>query len=108
MRHRLFLAAAALLVAPAVLASATVAAQTPAAADSSKPAKGDLPLEAARTISFSTDEGTWMSLDVSPDGRTIVVDILGDLYTRPIAGGAATRITDGMSFDGQPRWSPDG
>src|SRR5688500_11129553 len=48
-----------------------------------------------RTLRFTTDEGTWMSLDVSPDGRTIVFDLLGDLYTLPIAGGSATRITNG-------------
>src|SRR5438105_6231215 len=61
-----------------------------------------------RAISFTTDEATWISLDVSPDGRTIVFDILGDLYTLPIAGGKATRITGGMAWDCMPRWSPDG
>ena len=54
------------------------------------------------------DEGTWMSLDVSPDGQTIVFDLLGDLYTLPITGGTATRITSGPAFDKQPRFSPDG
>jgi Tol biopolymer transport system component len=49
-----------------------------------------------------------MSVDVSPDGRTLVFDLVGDLYTLPLAGGTATRITDGMAFDAQPRWSPDG
>jgi Tol biopolymer transport system component len=49
-----------------------------------------------------------MSLDVSPDGRTIVFDLLGELYTLPVEGGAATRITKGMAFDAQPRFSPDG
>lgn len=49
-----------------------------------------------------------MSLDVSPDGRTIVFDLLGDLYTLPITGGEATRITEGPAFDSQPRYSPDG
>ena len=49
-----------------------------------------------------------MSLDVSPDGRTLVFDLLGDLYTLPIGGGSATRITSGSGFDGQPRFSPDG
>ena len=49
-----------------------------------------------------------MSLDVSPDGRTLVFDLAGDVYTLPIAGGKATRITDGLPFDAQPRWSPDG
>lgn len=49
-----------------------------------------------------------MSLDVSPDGRTIVFDLLGDLYTVPISGGKATRITRNTSFSHQPRYSPDG
>ncbi|MBK8249626.1 MAG: PD40 domain-containing protein [Gemmatimonadetes bacterium] len=53
-------------------------------------------------------EGTWLSLDLSPDGRTIVFDLLGDLYTLPVTGGQATRITSGSGFDGQPRFSPDG
>jgi Tol biopolymer transport system component len=61
-----------------------------------------------RTLRFTTDEGTWMALDVSPDGRTIVFDLLGDLYTLPIAGGTATRITDGPTWDSHPRFSPDG
>lgn len=68
----------------------------------------DLPVLPTRRATFATDEGTWMSLDVSPDGRTVVFDLVGDLYTMPIAGGAAKRITSGMGFDGQPRFSPDG
>lgn len=70
--------------------------------------KKPLPLEGARTVSFTTDEGSWMSLDVSPDGQTIVFDLLGDLYTVPISGGKATQLTNGMALDGQPRYSPDG
>jgi len=73
----------------------------------SRPNK-DLPLEAARTLSLDTDEGSWMSLDVSPDGRSIVFDLLGDLYLLPIAGGTASQLTNGMAFDAQPRFSPDG
>jgi Tol biopolymer transport system component len=65
-------------------------------------------LEPGRTISLETDEGSWISLDVSPDGETIVFDLLGDLYTLPLEGGEATRITRGMAYDGQPRYSPDG
>jgi len=68
----------------------------------------DLPLVPTRPLKFTTDEGTWMSLDVSSDGRTIVFDLLGDIYTIPITGGAAKRITSGSGFDGQPRFSPDG
>jgi imidazolonepropionase-like amidohydrolase/Tol biopolymer transport system component len=57
---------------------------------------------------ISTDEGTWMSLDVSPDGSLIVFDMLGDIYTLPISGGEATLIRGGHAFEVQPRFSPDG
>jgi Tol biopolymer transport system component len=67
-----------------------------------------LPLEPGRTLGFTATEGSWMSIDVSPDGRTLVFDLLGDLYTLPISGGTATRLTSGMGFDSQPRFSPDG
>ena len=62
----------------------------------------------SKKISFTTDEGTWMDLDVSPDGKTIVFDLLGDIYTMPITGGKATLIAGGRSWDVQPRFSPDG
>ena len=61
-----------------------------------------------KEVRFTTTEGTWMNLDVSPDGQTIVFDLLGDLYTLPITGGTATAITSGPAFDLQPRFSPDG
>lgn len=67
-----------------------------------------LPLKTERSIGYRTSEGTWLSLDVSPDGRTIVFELMGDLYTLPMAGGTATRISEGPAFDSQPRWSPDG
>ena len=62
----------------------------------------------ADTVRFETDEGTWMNLDVSPDGQWIAFDLLGDIYRMPIAGGPAVRIAGGRSFDHQARWSPDG
>ncbi|MDG2283252.1 MAG: hypothetical protein P8L45_09035, partial [Longimicrobiales bacterium] len=68
----------------------------------------NLPLEPGRTFSYEATQGTWISLDVSPDGSTIVFDLLGDLYTVPIGGGSATRLTSGMAYDVQPRYSPDG
>ncbi|MEX2528114.1 MAG: amidohydrolase family protein [Gemmatimonadota bacterium] len=71
-------------------------------------ASNGLPLEEARTISFATVEGTWMSVDVSPDGRTLVFDLLGDLYLMPVTGGAARPLTRGIAYDAQPRFSPDG
>ncbi|MGQ0641734.1 MAG: amidohydrolase family protein [Gemmatimonadaceae bacterium] len=82
-----------------------LSAQGPAAAGPKKP---DLPLTAARKISFTTSKASWMSLDVSPDGQSIVFDLLGDLYTLPISGGNAIRLTSGMAYDVQPRFSPDG
>ena len=75
--------------------------------DTAKPAEG-FTLKTAETIEFTTDEVTWMQVDVSPDGRTILFDLLGDLYTMPIAGGEAKRIMGGLSFESQPTWSPDG
>ena len=59
-------------------------------------------------ISIDTDEGTWMSVDVSPDGREVVFDLLGDLYVIPIEGGSARALTSGFAWDMQPRYSPDG
>jgi imidazolonepropionase-like amidohydrolase/Tol biopolymer transport system component len=67
-----------------------------------------LPLNSARTAEFTATEGTWISLDVSPDGRTIVFDLLGDLYTMPVTGGSAAPLITGMAFEAQPRFSPDG
>ncbi len=76
--------------------------------DEKKEEKKGLPLKSDRKIEFTTDEGTWLSLDVSPDGKTIVFELVGDLYTLPIAGGQAKLISGGMAFDSQPKFSPDG
>ena len=67
-----------------------------------------LPLQATETIEFTVDEATWMSVDISPDGSTLVFDLLGDLYILPSKGGEASRIIGGISFESQPRYSPDG
>lgn len=61
-----------------------------------------------REVPIDVTVGTWMSLDVSPDGREIVFDLLGDLYLLPIAGGEARALTSGIAWDMQPRFSPDG
>lgn len=61
-----------------------------------------------KTIQFTSNEGTWMNLDLSPDGKTIVFDLLGDLYTIPVTGGKATLLRGGHAMDLQPRFSPDG
>lgn len=61
-----------------------------------------------KEISFTTDEGTWMNLDVSPDGSHIVFDMLGNIYIMPITGGEATPLREGLAYEIQPRFSPDG
>lgn len=68
----------------------------------------DLPLKPQRKIKLNSNEGTWTSLDISPDGKTIVFDMMGDIYTVPAEGGNATALTKGLAFDNHPRFSPDG
>jgi len=68
----------------------------------------DEPKGPARSVAFTTDEGTWLHVDVHPDGQRLVFSLLGDLYVLPIAGGEAARITSGPAYDVQPRFSPDG
>ena len=95
-----------LLVATIPLLVLPLAAQQ---ADQKKKWDVNDPLGPTSKVEFDTAEGTWMNIDVSPDGKTIVFDLLGDIYTIPAAGGGkATRITSGQPFDMQPRFSPDG
>jgi imidazolonepropionase-like amidohydrolase/Tol biopolymer transport system component len=60
------------------------------------------------SVAIDVDEGTWMSVDLAPDGSEIVFDLLGDIYTIPAGGGAAKALTSGWAWDMQPRFSPDG
>lgn len=64
--------------------------------------------QADRRIAFTTDEVTWLSPDLSPDGKALVFDVLGDLYTLPIGGGRAVRLTSGRALDYDPIFSADG
>lgn len=66
------------------------------------------PLGSTKALNFSTTEGTWMNVDVSPDGKEIVFDMLGDIYKMPVNGGQATVLSSGMAYDVQPRFSPNG
>lgn len=67
-----------------------------------------LSMKPTRKVAFDTSEGTELSIDVSPDGRTIIFDMLGDIYELPSEGGTARRLAGGMSLDTQPVYSPDG
>mgnify|MGYP003417746556 CR=1 FL=1 len=59
-----------------------------------------------KTVRFATDEGTWLDLDVSPDGKTVAFSMMGDIYLLPIAGGDARRISSGPAWDAQPPFRP--
>src|SRR5436305_14642379 len=82
----------------------------PKGAEEKKDEKWDVnnPPGPSSEVAIDTSEGTWMSLDVSPDGKEIAFDLLGDLYTIPIAGGEAKALTHDVAWQMQPRYSPDG
>lgn len=61
-----------------------------------------------KEVSFTVNEGTWMNLDISPDGKELVFDLLGDIYIMPIEGGKAKVLRKGKAMEVQPRFSPDG
>ncbi|MFC3051954.1 amidohydrolase family protein [Kordiimonas pumila] len=65
-------------------------------------------VDAGKNLQFTTDQATWMSLDVSPNGKEILVDVLGDIYTLDVRGGAAKPVLTGKAFEGHPVFSPDG
>ncbi len=100
---RLALAAAALALA---LAPAVRAQEPPR--DNKPRWDVNKPPGTARTVKLDTRTGTWMSVDVSPDGQTLVFDLLGDLYTLPIVGGEAKPLTHSIAWEQQARFSPDG
>ncbi len=95
---------------PAAAAAALPAASAASAAKPAVQAKWDVnkPPGEARTVALDTRTGTWMSVDVSPDGKQLVFDLLGDLYLLPITGGDAKPLTTSIAWEHQARFSPDG
>lgn len=94
---------------PALLLAAALSAQAQEAASAKPPAWNvNTPPGVAKTAQIDVKTGTWMSVDVSPDGKTLVFDLLGDLYTLPIAGGEAKALTHSIAWEQQARFSPDG
>ena len=113
MKYRLTSAVALALMAGTALAQTPASAppaSTPTPATPAKPPKWDVtapPGMTTRQVRIAVDNGTWMNVDVSHDGRLIAFDLLGDIYTMPIAGGTPTRIAEGLAWEHQPRFSPD-
>ncbi|MCF1439764.1 MAG: amidohydrolase, partial [Shewanella sp.] len=68
-------------------------------------APANAPLE---QVTINVDEGTWMNLSMSPDGKYIVFDLLGDIYRIPAKGGKAEVLDSGIAWQMQPVYSPDG
>ncbi len=93
----------------AALFSAGLLISTPLSANDDKPSWDvNAPQGPLETIQINVSQGTWMNLDISPDGKTLVFDLLGDIYTLPIEGGQATPLVKGIAWHMQPRFSPDG
>ena len=67
-----------------------------------------IPHGPSKSVPLDLDEGTWMNLDVSPDGKEIAFDLLGDIYTVSMQGGEARAVVEGHAWQMQPRYSPDG
>ncbi|WP_289029769.1 amidohydrolase family protein [uncultured Paraglaciecola sp.] len=60
------------------------------------------------TVSINTDETTWSSLDITPDDKHIVFDMLGDIFIVDSAGGDAKALTQDFAWNIHPAVSPDG
>lgn len=88
------------LLAATMLASASVGTGVWAA--------DGLSLKPARTLDLTLQEATWMQPDVSPDGKTIVFNLLGDIYAIDAKGGDARPVLTGQAFETAPVYSPDG
>lgn len=110
MGTRAFACAAVSLGVIALASSLAAQEATKADAKKAEEVKWDVsaPPGEAASVTLDTRTGTWMSVDVSPDGRTLVFDLLGDLYALPIEGGKASNLTHGMAWEMQARFSPDG
>jgi imidazolonepropionase-like amidohydrolase/Tol biopolymer transport system component len=104
----LALAALAQTAPPAQPATPPATPPAPSTAASAPAWNVNQPPGVARSVPIDVRSGTWMGVDVSPDGKTLVFDLLGDLYTLPIGGGEARALTHSVAWEMQPRWSPDG
>ena len=110
--HRLWPMLALIIIFTCVPGTSTAGPVTPTQSDRSDPAQQwDVaqPRGKTRVVDFVTDEGTWMAVDISRDGRWILFDLLGHIYRVPAEGGDAECLTQdsGIAINFHPRYSPD-
>ena len=99
-----------LAAAPFLAALAFLPAASPLLAQTVSEWDATLARGEPREIDFFTEQGTWMSVDLSPDDRWIVFDLLGHIYRVPATGGDAESLTQGsgIAVNYHPSYSPDG
>src|SRR6478735_6189336 len=67
-----------------------------------------LPIKPERTISFTTTEGSYMNIDVSPDGKQLLFDLVGDIHIVSSQGGKTRQLTHGIGLKSKPVWFSNG
>ncbi len=68
-----------------------------------------LSIFAALALSASAEAPLWMrDVAIAPDGKNIAFTYKGDIFTVPVAGGTARRLTSDPGYEQMPIWSPDG
>lgn len=91
------------------LAASLLALSVMLCAPSMARADDALTLQPTRTLKMTAHTATWTQLDLSPDGNTILFDLLGDIYSLDArSGGTARPVLTGMAFESNPVFSPDG
>ena len=68
-----------------------------------------LSIFAALALSASAEAPLWMrDVAIAPDGKNIAFTYKGDIFTVPVSGGTARRLTSDPGYEQMPIWSPDG
>jgi Tol biopolymer transport system component/imidazolonepropionase-like amidohydrolase len=62
----------------------------------------------SKTSVITVHEGTDLAVVLSPDHKTIVMDLQGMLYSLSVAGGTAKQISSPLTEASHPNWAPDG
>lgn len=95
---------------PASLAALVLVALSASPAAGQAPWDTTAPRGVVRELDFKVSEGTGMSVDISPDGKWLLFDLLAHVYRVPVGGGEAEALTQdsGVALNYHPRYSPDG